>query len=180
MNITQKYNEIINALKNDQRYLSPLTQKESVYLENELTNIQEKEWEKLFCILINTQTRSLNFKSPLLKLLKNESLPAELIVFVLEACGKHIIEASQIKGERIPQDFLDELSPKLFHSSPEVVEWTLRVIEQCGQRSIMFRSDLQKIKPGFFKILKPEFRIIRQLIDFMEIGWLRIDQLKKR
>lgn len=106
----------------------------------------------------------------LTELLQRE-LPVKDTILLLNATRLHVVEGSFKAGERLQQDFLEALRSKLYHPRAEVREWTLRLVDQCGTQSIVFRGDLDKIKPKLWQLLRAEWRVVLELITFIQRKW---------
>ena len=50
-------------------------------------------------------------------------------------------------GDRLPANFLAALEQLLDHSQLEIVEWTLRTLEQCGPQSFGLKAKILEKKP---------------------------------
>ena len=96
----------------------------------------------------------------------------KLIVFALGASWRHIIERSHKTGERIDHRFMDSLKALLNHKNPEILEWTLRTIDQMGGEALYFKDAIMKIRLGvgyfFQRNKKASFKIIQMLLKRWE------------
>jgi len=80
-------------------------------------------------------------------------------------------EARFQKGLRLEFEFLETLKPLLRHRDPEVVEWTLRLIEGCGPQGIYFLREFDTIKPPPWKWFNSHQRAVREIIALLERRW---------
>jgi hypothetical protein len=96
----------------------------------------------------------------------------ELLVYLLSGTLKHAIEEKQKRGDRADQQTLSALETTLNHSSPEVLEWSLRCIEQLGSQSLYFKKNIMARKPSFLKQFNKHNKAARQIIEFLERRWM--------
>ncbi len=123
-------------------------------------------------ILIATHSsHSETILAPTLTQLLKTELGMKDTILLLNAARLHVVEGSFKAGERLSHEFLEALRSKLYHPRAEVREWTLRLVDQCGTQSIVFRSDLDKIKPRFWQLVKAEWRVVLELITFIQRKW---------
>jgi hypothetical protein len=168
--IEEKYALIISVLKKGHRFQEKLTEEEIDFLSESLQNTTDPgQLEKLFCIIDNTQTRSLKFSPAILKVL-NSDHPSNILVFALESSRKHVLEANFIKGNRLDLEALDTFKSLLTHADPEVVEWTLRVIDEMGGQGIYFKSFFDTIKPKL-AMFNNHKKNIKMIIKMLEKRW---------
>ncbi len=179
MNIDQHYQKTISSLSEGSRALIRFSKEErfelKALLENELNNPQTETLEKLLCLVDHSASDDMVFEPVLLDILKKD-LPPRLLVFALNCARKHILLANSKRGQRIKYDFLEVLQKLLFSSSPEVVEWTLRTIEECGNQGVFFLKDFDKIKPPPWKWFNPHQRAVREIITMLERRWSRFEK----
>lgn len=107
----------------------------------------------------------------LIELFKAE-LPVKDTILLLNAARLHVVDGAFKAGERLSMEFLEALRGKLYHPRAEVREWALRLVDQCGSQSIVFREDLDKIKPRLWQLVKAEWRVVLELITFIQRKWL--------
>lgn len=172
MDIEKRYQDIIDALKKGHRYLEPINKEHLATLSEAIHNTEDDEQlKKIFCILDNTQSNCREMAEPLISFLKKDSVSVDLKVYALEATRKHIIDGHFKNGRRLPGEYLMALKGLLKQKDPELLEWTLRVIDECGSQSIFFREDVKNIRPSFFKIYNKHYRAILQLCEYLERRW---------
>jgi hypothetical protein len=180
MDIESLYQKTISSLEQGSRALirfSPqeieeLTQSfQAALLVNDLPSL-----EKILCLIDHNAVDYAPWETPILEAL-NKDLPPRLMVFALNCARKHIIQARFKRGTRLQFDFLETLKKLLFSPSPEVVEWTLRTIEECGNQGVFFLRDFDKIKPPPWKWFNQHQRSVREIIAMLERRWSRFEKL---
>lgn len=172
MDINLKYQEIIEQLKQGHRYLKPLDKNDVQILNDALNSeIDSEQIKKIFCILDNTQTNAIELKDSIIKMLENSNINDEIKIYALEASRKHIIDSYFKRGKRLPGEYIMCLQKLLESKNPELQEWTLRTIDECGSQSIIFRETVKKIRPRFFKIYNKHYRAVLQLCEYLERRW---------
>jgi hypothetical protein len=170
MNIDEIYEKLIKNLGLGHRALMRFSKDELEILNLELLSQSEHHLEKVLTILIHLATPQNLFEENLLKILKI-NLSAKICIFSLNASRKHVIEARKIKGQRLDFEFLEILKFKLYDSNPEIVEWTLRTIEESGSQGVYFLQELDKIKPPPWKWFNKHHRAVREIIALLERRW---------
>jgi hypothetical protein len=179
MDIELTYQKIISALGEDSRALIRYTPNELEKLTNEFELALGSEnfdhLEKILCLVDHSAADHSSWEAILIQSL-NKNLPPRLIIFSLNCSRKHIIQARFKKGHRLQYDFLETLKKLLFSPSPEVVEWTLRTIEECGNQGVLFLQEFDKIKPPPWKWFNPHQRAVRELITLLERRWRRFEK----
>ena len=176
MDIDAVFNNIITELKDGKRPLVKLSEADLKHLSEKWSSINNtKNWDELFkilCILDNTTSLSSLFTEEINRTL-TESKDAQTLVLVLGVARKHIIDESHKRGERIKMDFINVLKSFLGHDNPEVLEWTLRLIEGLGSQSIILKNDVLNAKPGFMAIFNEHKKAAKQIIELLEKRWTR-------
>lgn len=180
MDIEGHYQKIIADLERGSRALIRFSKDET----EELTQIFEETvsgdnfeaLEKVLCLVDHNAVDHAPWEAPILKAL-DKNLPPRLMVFALNCARKHIIQARFKRGRRLEFNFLGSLKKLLTSPSPEVVEWTLRTIEECGNQGVFFLQDFAKIKPPPWKWFNPHQRSIREIITMLERRWSRFEKL---
>jgi hypothetical protein len=175
MNIESVYQKILEEINKGHRGLVRLSEDEEGELQHHLDR-REKLLEVL-CIIEHSSSPSLKFGPSLIRLL-NEVPEDSLLIFALNCARRHIVEARFQRGLRLEYDFLETLKKLLFHKNPEVVEWTLRLIESCGNQGIYFLREFDKIKPPPWKWFNPHRRAIREIIALLENRWSAFEKSK--
>ena len=180
MDIESLYQKTISSLEEGSRALiryssqeiDELTQLfEAALLANDHTSL-----EKILCLVDHNAVDHSPWETPILEAL-NKDLPPRLLIFALNCARKHIIQARFKRGTRLQFDFLETLKKLLFSPSPEVVEWTLRTIEECGNQGVFFLRDFDKIKPPPWKWFNQHQRSVREIIAMLERRWSRFEKL---
>jgi hypothetical protein len=179
MDIDQSYQKIIQGLELGARSLTRFNRDELNELRDRLKVELEKknspELEKLLCLIDHSSVDDPQFEPLIIEAL-NQDLPPRLLVFALNCSRKHVIQARFKKGHRLEFDFLETLKKLLFSPSPEVVEWTLRTIEECGNQGIYFLKEFDKIKPPFWKWFNAHQRAVLEIITMLERRWSRFEK----
>jgi hypothetical protein len=168
MDIDKTYQKILAEISQGHRGLVRLDNSEVDFLNDHLKD--RTELEKVLCILEHSSLPNLKFEKNLLLLL-NTAIPDHHIIFALTCARKHIVEAKFARGHRLDFDFLETLKKLLYHQNPEVVEWTLRLIEGCGNQGIYFLKEFDKIKPPPWKWFNTHQRAVREIITLLERRW---------
>lgn len=183
MDIEKLQKTILAELEKGHRALQRYTPKELEELNHLLVETLEKsDWPKMetvLCLIEHSATLHGKFEVTLIKVL-NSPIPDHLIIFTLNCAAKHIIDAHFQKGQRLDYIFLETLKKHLFHPNPEVVEWTLRLIESSGSQGIYFLREFDKIKPPPWKWFNPHSRAVREIITLLERRWSPVEKSKSR
>lgn len=175
MNIEETYKKILNEIEQGHRGLVRLSADDLEEL-NTLLGKQER-LEQVLCIVEHSASLYNRFEKNLLNILASD-ISDNLIIFALNSARKHIVEARFQKGHRLDFDFLEVLKKLLHHKSPEVVEWTLRLIEGCGNLGIYFLKEFDKIKPPPWKWFNAHQRAVREIITLLERRWSPLERPK--
>jgi hypothetical protein len=180
MDIEVHYQKIISDLEQGSRALVRFSKEEIEELtqifEQTLTENNLELLEKVLCLVDHNAVDHAPWEAPILKAL-DKDLPPRLMVFALNCARKHIIQARFKRGRRLEFNFLGALKKLLTSRSPEVVEWTLRTIEECGNQGVFFLQDFDKIRPPPWKWFNPHQRSIREIITMLERRWSRFEKL---
>lgn len=174
MDIDKEFSAVIEKLKNNERPLLKYTQEQfeeinSIWTEL-LKDSNTDELIKVYCVLDNTQNYSNIFEKNIYDVF-NSSLSDQIFIYNLSASSKHIINYYHKKGERVPFTLLEELKKLLTHKNPEVLEWTLRTIEQLGSQAIFLKDDIINNKPGMLSLFDKHKKASKQIIEMLEKRW---------
>jgi hypothetical protein len=174
--ILNTYEKILSAHKAGGRGLIKFEPSLRQTLVSELKNLDPKNPDQklyaMFCILSHTTNPIFEAHDWLLACLQHyPAYNVEMIVACLSASLKNHVEGSQVQGIKIKKEILDAYRPLLYHPSPLVIEWTLRVIESCGAQGLIFARELDQIKPPLWKLIFLTHRNIRELIALLERRW---------
>lgn len=176
MDIDLRYRKVLEDLEKGARGLARYSSEELSALEEALLSAKAPEkQEKILCLLDHAAVPHQGFEAALLRLLNSEA-PDRVLVFALTAARKHVLQARFIKGQRLDFEILETLKRLLHHRSPEVVEWTLRTIEECGSQGVYFLREFDKIKPKPWKWFNAHNRAVRELIELLERRWRRFEK----
>ena len=129
--------------------------------------------EKIFCLLDHTQKPSVLFDSLYEESFKIIKKP-ELVIYLLSVSRKHLIEKKFLEGNPIPKSFIKSLENLLEdyeNINPEVIEWTLRTIEQLGNQSLKLREAVLKIKPSWGSLFNQHKKASKPIIELFEKRW---------
>lgn len=169
MDLEQTYKKILSEIEQGHRGLVRLSPDDLEELNTLLLSAPEK-LKKTLCVVQHSATPYNKFETNLLEVL-NTPISDPLVIFALNCARKHIVEARFQKGQRLEFNFLETLRKLLFHQNPEVVEWTLRLIEGCGNQGVYFLKDFDKIKPPPWKWFNAHQRAVREIITLLERRW---------
>lgn len=183
MDLQDRYQKIMKGIEQGHRGLTRFTADETRELENLLSEYRTKkqvtELEQVLCLIEHSSMPHHGFEADLLLILTSD-LPDHIIIFALNAARKHILQARFNKGNRLEFDFLEALKRLLHHGNPEVVEWTLRTIEECGNQGVYFLAEFDKIRPAPWKWFNAHQRAVRELITLLERRWRRFEKPESR
>lgn len=175
MNLLDTYKKILSEIEQGHRGLVRLSTDELEEL-NDLLGKQEN-LEQVLCVVEHSSSLFNKFENNILKVL-NSPIADNLIIFALNCARKHIVEARFQRGQRLDFDFLETLKKLIHHKNPEVVEWTLRLIEGCGNQGIYFLKEFDKIKPPPWKWFNSHQRAVREIITLLERRWSPLERPK--
>jgi hypothetical protein len=171
-----KAEEIRQKLLSGGRGITKFSEEELELLEFELDrfSVGQQDWgylKDILFLLDHSMNSDRRFEKGLLTLLKRHELESDILIFALNSSRKHIMTARFKDGHRLDFSFLEALQKLLYHPNPEVVEWVLRTIEECGTQGVYFLKELDKIKPSPFKLFNKHYRAIREIIAMLERRW---------
>ena len=167
MNVAYLHQEILKKLRANQRPQLRLSKSEVEEIIREWKKCQftsSKEARPLLSILNHCRGEFHEFIPLITEVLRTIENP-EILIFTLSAFRKHVIEFYQKRGERIPQEILENLGPPLKHPNLEVLEWTLRTLELLGGQGLRFKESLLQRRPTLFQSFCPKYRVIKKLIE---------------
>lgn len=170
MDLKQVFEKIQSEISQGSRALQKLDSQTLKDLNQALASSEGDELSQLIFIANHLSHSERNLTEALVSLLKKD-LPVKDTIILLNAARLHVIDGAFKAGERLSLEFLEVLRGKLYHKRPEVREWALRIVDQCGSQSIVFRADLAKIKPRPWQFFKAEWRVVLELITFIERKW---------
>lgn len=173
MNLDQHYSDIMKSIEQGHRGLVRFNAEETEELTRLL--IAKSELDKVLFLIQHSAMPNQEFETGILAVL-NSDFPDHLIIFSLNAARKHILQARFNKGHRLEYEFLETLKRLLHHKNPEIVEWTLRTIEECGNQGVYFLREFDKIKPAPWKWFNAHQRAVRELIELLERRWRRFEK----
>lgn len=177
MNIDQKYQEILQELKNNQRPIVNFTKVEL----NDFKNIWEESLSnnfidkirKILCIVDHTKLlNNQNLDEQIVKTLKIDN--PEVRIFALACSQRQIIEKMQLEGvSKAPTPLINALNLILeTNSDQEVLEWILRTVERLGPRfDHPLRKTLLTKEVGFFSLPTKQNKTLRELYKLLKSRW---------
>jgi hypothetical protein len=179
MDLESRYQKIIADLELGSRALIRFNAEEvneiSALFIQELNQRNYQRIEMVLCLMDHSAVDHKQWELILLDALARD-LPPNLLVFSLNCARKHILQARFKRGHRLEYNFLEALKRLLHSPSPEVVEWTLRTIEECGNQGVYFLSEFDKIKPAPWKWFNAHQRAVREIITMLERRWRRFEK----
>ena len=175
MNIDQHYVQVMKEIELGHRALVRFSSDELDILNEKLNDSQDQELEKVLCLVEHSAALFQKFEEHLIKILQGNH-STRIKIFALNSARKHIILARFQKGQRLHFEFLEVLKNLLKDKSPELVEWTLRTIEECGNQGVYFLREFDKIKPPPWKWFNPHQRAVREIITLLERRWSRFER----
>lgn len=175
MDIQQTYQKILDEISQGHRGLVRISSDDFEILNSYLETKQSLD--EVLCIIEHAMNPDQRYEKNLIRLL-NSDIQDNHIIFALNCSRKHIVEARFARGRRLEYDFLETLKKLLYHSNPEVVEWTLRLIEGCGNQGIYFLREFDKIKPAPWKWFNAHQRAVREIIALLERRWSPFEKSK--
>ena len=170
MDLSQIYEKIRVEISQGSRALQRLDKSKLLLLDQALKTEEGERLSQAILISNHLSHSETILSTGLINLLKRDLPPRDTII-LLNSARLHVVDGAFKAGERLSLEFLEALRLKLHHPRPEIREWALRVVDQCGSQSIVFRGDLVKIKPRFWQLLKPQWRVVLELITFIERKW---------
>jgi hypothetical protein len=170
MNIDSIHESIIKQLNSGARGSVFLSEDQLDELNHSLLKNTGEQLDKILCICAHSAKFYPAFETNLITLL-NSPLKTQTMIFVLHNARKHIVDSRFQRGLRLQFDFLESLKKLLYHSDPEIVEWTLRVIEGCSAQGIYFLKEIIPLKPPFWKWYNRHHRASREIITMLERRW---------
>lgn len=173
MDLEARYQKTIEEINKGHRALTRFNSSEFEELEKLLHENRlspSNDLEKILCLIEHSASLHSAFENDLIELLKLD-LSDSTLVFTLNCARKHIIQARGQKGHRLSFEFLEALKKLLYSRSPEVVEWTLRTVEECGSQGVYFLREFDNIKPPPWKWFNEHQRAVREIITLLERRW---------
>ena len=181
ISIKELFSDIIERLKKNERPRIKLSDEQLTELVtnwsfiNKLESLESTHNEHLtaiLCVLDHaTNTHKQIERLILDSLIDQKYFDTTTSVYLHSIAAKHIIEHRFKNGDRLEHEFLVTLDKLLDQKKPENLEWTLRLIEQCGPQSIMLKQKVLSKKPSIFGILNKHNKSVKQLIEFLEKRW---------
>ncbi len=175
MNFEETYQTILRELNQGHRGLVKLSEEDVEELNDLL--FQQKNLGQVLCIIEHSTHPQLKFEKNILNIM-NSTTSDENLIFALNCARRHIVEARFQRGLRLDYSFLETLKNLIYHKNPEVVEWTLRLIEGCGNQGVYFLKEFDNIKPPPWKWFNRHQRAVREIITLLERRWSPFEKPK--
>ena len=180
MDIDSLYESIINDLHSKEKVHFLFSPQQCSELENRwqraLNHGDDKTVEKILCLACHCR-EPWDFFTPLFisstREFKDLDKNSQIIIFALGASWKHVVDRSTKTGERISPEFIETIRNLLSHPDPEVLEWTLRTVDQMGQQAMALKGDIMKIKIGWKRLFHKNKRASFQIIEMLLKRWKR-------
>jgi len=172
MDIEARYQQIIEQIAQGHRALVRFDSKE---LEQLVELLEQNPSRQVLCLVEHSAGLHPPFEMGLLKFLTTSN-DTELLIFALNCARRHIIQSRQQRGIRLSYEFLESLKHLLHSRSPELVEWTLRTIEECSNQGVYFLREFDKLKPPPWKWFNRHHRATRELIELLERRWKKFEK----
>ena len=185
MDINGLYEETLLGLRSKKRVRHLFSEKEFHYLKAEwgyaLSRQDFKRIQKILCLIEHSKDICDLFDSLFVRTLEHlqeSNSNTQLIVLALGASWKPIVDRSHKTGDRINSQFIEILRNLLSHRCPEVLEWTLRTIDQIGGQAMCLKGDIIKAKPGLERFFSKEKRVCHQIIGMLLKRWSGFEGLE--
>jgi hypothetical protein len=174
MDIDKYYAPLISDLKQGKRVFfkasKPVLRELAEYFSHLLENPNQQELRKVLCLLDHCQFPCPYFVSPLYQALEQETDPDNLI-FLLSCFSNHVVKLAIDGQHRIEKGYYKFLQALLSHKSPEVLEWTLRIIDQLPKVPAELKAAVLQKKPSILKIGNKHYKAARQIVGMLEKRW---------
>jgi len=172
INIEKNYSESIEKLKSDESISIILSDSDILELINSLqTALDKNDWKLLKKIIFHfqyTNQKCFILGEHLDRALLIESIPNELIIYILALYDKHILTPLKLDGLRTPQTTMTALNHIGKNTSPEVFEWFLRTIENLPTNDLRkFKDLITSKKPNLIQMIKKNSRTNNELIEYI-------------
>lgn len=168
MELEARYRQILQELAAGGRGLVKLAPEEIDELNRVLASGQQLI--PALCLVSHSAYPVRDFEPVLLELMAAPLQPSEH-VYVLNAARRHILQGRFKDGHRLELNFLERLRLLLRHPDPEVVEWALRTLEECGAQGVLLSSELEALRPSVFSLWRANKRTILELVTLLQRRW---------
>jgi hypothetical protein len=179
MDLEARYLKILAELDKGHRGLERFSEDEVKEIQSKIGSALKKknfsELEKYLCLIDHSASNLPQLEDDLILLL-NSDLPTHIKIFTLDASRKHIINSRVQRGQRLTFEFLEALKNNLYSKDPELVEWTLRTIEESGNQGVYFLRDFDKIRPAPWRWFNAHQRAVVEIITMLERRWRRFEK----
>ena len=93
------------------------------------------------------------------------------LVFTLGASWKHMLGRWSRSGDRITMRYIEILRTFLNSKNHELVEWSLRTIDQIGPQGRLLQKEIAQNKMKLKSLINPRAKAITQLVEMFEKRW---------
>ncbi len=98
-------------------------------------------------------------------------LSEQTLVFAMGASWKHMLGRWSRSGDRIPMRYIEILRSFLNSKNDELVEWSLRTIDQIGPQGRLLQKEISQNRMKLKSFISPKAKAITQLVDMFEKRW---------
>jgi len=168
MDLEARYQVVLQELAKGARGLQRYSPEEVAQLREALQT--SVSLTPTLCLVTHAAYPERSFEPILLELMQKPLSSSEM-VYVLNAARKHIMQARFKEGLRLDLDFLERLRSLLRNSDPEVIEWTLRTVEECGSQGVLLSKDVAAVRPKVFSLWRAQNRTILELVTLLQRRW---------
>ncbi len=168
------YGELINRLEKDERphlELSEgvLNQIKTLWTHS-LESLDNQRINSIMCVLDHTRHCYDLFDDHFYQSLES-NLEDTTLVFTLGASWKHMLGRWSRSGDRITTRYIEILRKFLNSKNHELVEWSLRTIDQIGPQGRLLQKEISQNKMKLKSFINPRAKAITQLVEMFEKRW---------
>jgi len=183
MNLDEKYQAVISALKSENRAMVKLNAEDTLELVNLWKNSildhqqnhgQTNQLKKIICVASYSQKMMPELQEYILLAMELKNLSNDIIIFLLTCGQKHIIDYYKLQGHKLPQPYLKALSKLFTAKEDDVLFWLLKSVQSIGRQNVYFKKEVANIKLGVLDIFSSKKRSIVTLIDELAKEWEKI------
>ena len=167
-----KFNETIAALQKGERprYQYQVEEVRHLIQKWEENFHRPNELAKVICLVDHTYGDHGEWEEVIIKTL-TEHPDNQILIHTLGITHRQVIGRRYRLGERLPYSFLKSFEGLLETQDAELLEWTLRTIEQMGSQSIMLKEKVLKRKPGILRVFNQHLKNGHEIIEMLEKRW---------
>ncbi|PIP89494.1 MAG: hypothetical protein COW01_03280 [Bdellovibrionales bacterium CG12_big_fil_rev_8_21_14_0_65_38_15] len=168
------YGELMNRLEKDERPHLELSDDVLNQIKNLWTNALETQDNQrinsIMCVLDYTRHTYDLFDDHFYQTLES-TLSHTTLVFTLGASWKHMLGRWSRSGDRITMRYIEILRTFLNSKNHELVEWSLRTIDQIGPQGRLLQKEIAQNKMKLKSLINPRAKAITQLVEMFEKRW---------